>query len=123
MNIIYSDLNGFTPTQKPLLVNIESVYQSLFNIINTRPGERLFLPEFGIDLEDSVFEIIDDISAVDIFRIIVDAISRWEPRVTIDTSRTEVIPDEVNNAYEINLFFEITGIEDQIFEFRDSVEQ
>lgn len=115
---IYSDLNGLNPTKNPLLKDVDAVYQSLSNIFNTRPGERVFLVEFGIDLEDMLFEIIDEATSLELYRRVVEAVGRWEKRVSIDNSRTQVIPDPENNQYILELYFQIEGMGDQTFEFR-----
>jgi phage baseplate assembly protein W len=81
---VYTDLNSINPTSTSLLKDVESVYQGLFNLFNTTPGERLFLPEFGVDIEDILFEVIDDLTSAEIFRRIVEAVDRWEGRVLVD---------------------------------------
>lgn len=93
------------------------MYQSLFNIFSTRPGERLFLPEFGFDLEDELFELIDDITTFDIYRMVVDVVARWESRVLIDNSVTRITPNYDQNSYDLVLAFAIQGLEGQTFTF------
>jgi phage baseplate assembly protein W len=120
---IYSDVNSISPTTQQLLVDVEDVYQSLFNLFNTRPGERLFEPEFGLQLEEELFEIIDDITSVDVFRIVNEAISQWETRVIVDSSRTVVTPMPEDNKYDIVLYFSIQGISGQTFTYQGSITQ
>lgn len=114
---IYSDLNQYNPTIKPKLTDIQSVYQSLYNLFNTRVGERLF-SRAGIDLEEQLFEIADDLSALEVFRIISDGIEEFEPRVNINYTDTKIIPDPDNNQFVVNLSFGIQGIEGQSFSFQ-----
>ena len=114
---IYSDLNQINPTLKPILTEIESVYQSLFNIFNTRPGERLF-SRIGIDLEEALFEIADDLSSIEIFRIVTDGIEEFEPRVLVNFTDTKIESDPNNNAFIVDLSFGIVGLEGQIFSFQ-----
>ena len=118
---IYSDINSFNPTIRPLLLDVNSIYQSLFDIFNTIPGERHFTPEFGFQLEDELFELIDDASTLAVFQSILETVSRWEKRITVDTARTKItaVPDE--NKYEIELYFAIVGIANQTFQFQASV--
>jgi phage baseplate assembly protein W len=118
--MIYSDLNSISPTIAPKLVGLQSIYQSLHNIFSTKLGERLFLPEFGFDLEDELFEIIDDLSSLSVFNKVVNTITRWESRVVIDTSNTQIVsfPDE--NKYDMTLVFTVRGQDEQRFEFRGS---
>lgn len=117
---IYSDINSVTPSSKALLLDIQSVYQSLNNLFNTRPTERLFLPLFGFELESELFEIIDDITAVSIYNRVVEAIERWETRVVIDNSRTTITPIPDENKYDLDLYFAIQGVEGQAFVYRQS---
>jgi len=109
---LLSDLNQFTPTTKALLENDESIVQSLTNILSTRRYERVFNNDFGLDFEDALFELIDDTTALEIMRIIVERVERFEPRVTLNLSDTTVEPDPDNNRYSINLFFSIKGQEE-----------
>ena len=121
---LYSDLNSYTPTDKALLTDVEAVYQSIDNIINALLYERLFRPDFpGETLEDVLFEFIDDITSVSVFRIVVNMIEKWEPRVTVDTSQTQVFPDPDNNRYELFLAFNILGFGSQRFELRGSLKK
>lgn len=120
---IYSDLNSFNPTLKSQLIDVQSVYQSLYNLFNTSVGERVFLSEFGFTLEDELFEVIDDITSVAVFVAVVNAIQRWESRVVIDTTRTTIVavPDE--NRYDMDLYFNIQGLEETVFNFQGSFTQ
>ena len=118
MNFIYSDINSFTPTQKPLLYNLDSIYQSLINLFSTRPNQRLFLPEFGFAIEDELFELIDEATSLEIWRRVIEAVERWEPRVRVDASRTEVTPIAEQHKYNLVLAFKVLGVDDRGFEFR-----
>ena len=118
---LYSDINLSKPTTTPRVVNVSSINQALFTLFNTKLGERLFLPEYGIDLEAILFMIIDDATALYIEQKIVEAISRWEPRVVLDYSNTSITPHEDDNRYDIILAFRIVGLEDQVFKFEGSI--
>lgn len=56
---------------------------SILFILMTTPGERVFLPEFGSNLKNLVFEQNDDSLASQIKQSIEEAITRWDPRVKI----------------------------------------
>jgi phage baseplate assembly protein W len=109
---LYSDVNQYDPTTKPLLVDVESIYQSLHNILTTQRYERLFNNDFGVDFEDMLFELIDDASALEILRLIAQRIEIYEPRVNLNYSNTEVIPDPDNNRFTVKLVFSIKGQEE-----------
>lgn len=121
MAFIYSDLNSFNPTLKPLLVDVESIYQSLYNILNTKKGERLFEPEFGISLEDYLFDLADDVTALAILQEVVTAVTKYEGRVEVDLSNTTLTPVYEKNRYELQLVFRIVGVEGQSFQLRGSL--
>lgn len=114
---IYSDLNQREPTEAQKVVDIRSVYQSIGNILSTPLGTRLFLPEFGSELEQLLFEPMDDITEVKIYDAIVGAIRRWDPRLEINYALTTVEADYDNHRYIIHLSFNIVGLSDQKFEY------
>lgn len=120
---IFSDLNSITAAVKPLLTDEAAVYQSIYNIFNTRPGERLFLPEFGLDLDEELFSLMDDVSALTLLTKIIQAVERWEGRVRIDPSRSQVTPEPDTNTYSMYLVFSIKGNQDQKFELEGSFKQ
>lgn len=107
--MLYSDINGDNPYKNPLVEDINSVKQSIITIIQTRKQELLFLPEFGMDDDNFVFDLIDDTGALLLFQNIVNNINIWDPRVTIDLQKSyvDVTPD--NNAYIANIVFKIQG--------------
>ena len=43
----YSDLNYLKPSKGPLLEDIDCIYQAIYSIFGTKPGQRLFRPEWG----------------------------------------------------------------------------
>lgn len=114
---IYSDLNQARGAHKALIEDIGAVYQSIHNILSTLKGERLFEPEFGADLEDLLFRPMDEITAEFILNFTLDAIERWEPRVKLNSSQSEVTPVYPENKYEAELVFSIRGFEDQEFTY------
>jgi len=117
---IYSDLNEVTPTNTAYLQDVNSVYQALFNLFSTGTNQRLFLPQYGIDIDNDVFELINDITALDIEKNVIDAITRWESRVVLDTSNTSITPDYDNNAYIVKIAFQIIGLQGQTFTYMAS---
>ena len=86
--------------------DIEAVKNSLRNIINTMQGSRRMLPEFAIDLHAQVFEPMDDTTAYNIGGKLLDAIRKWEDRVTV--SNLNVHSNYDRNQYEITIDFTIS---------------
>ena len=113
---IYSDLNQATPTVSPLVTGFDSIYQSITNILSTPTHTRLFNPEFSSELETLLFDPIDDITASKIFNAVVDAISKWDNRIAIDYTESNVSPIYEENKYELLLIFRINGIE-EVYEY------
>ena len=113
---IYSDINESIITGI-LVEDISSIYQSINNILNTTPGERIFNTEFGIDLASWIFDLINTSSAFAILSEITGAINRWEPRVFVEFGQSTVTPNYDNNLYDINIIFSIANMTDQKFEY------
>ena len=122
LTYIYSDLNPNTPFDKALIKDIESIYNSIATIISTSPKERLFNPNFGVsNLDDTVFDLINEDTAFLIFQNLLYSIETWEPRVEIDYGNSYVEADADNNKYDIKLVFNIIGLGDDFFEFSGSI--
>jgi len=113
---IYSDINEDVISGL-LIEDIAAIYQSITDILNTTPGERIFNPEFGLDLAAWLFDLMNEANAFSILSEITGAINRWEPRVTVDFGRSTVTPDYDHNMYNIIIYFSIVGITNQTFEY------
>ena len=118
---LYTDINQTSPETKEKLTDVEAIFQALENIFSTRVRERFFNQEFGIDIEDALFELLDELTGHDIFRRVTEAVQRFETRVIIDFASSDVIPDPDNNKYDVDLVFEIKGFDGQQFVYQDSV--
>lgn len=115
MSAFYQDINEVNPTLKPLVKDSESVAQWIDNLVMTEKGEVLFSPDYGCDLPSYLFEIIDQINGLLIFNAIQTEVETNDPEVTIVGESSTVIPDAENNAYYINLAFQIKGLDGQLF--------
>ena len=117
MSIQLTDLNMLRPTNSPRVSFIKSIYQSITLLINTRPGQFPFLPEFGIDLEDELFEFVDELTALDILNRITDKVDQFLPIVSIDFAKSKVIPKPSDNSYDITMIFRIPQLSSEEFSF------
>jgi phage baseplate assembly protein W len=117
---IYQAMNGSFPTTRPLLYEVEAIYESLFNIFNTRPGERPFQPEFGLEIEEELFELVDNVSAFAILDKIIKAVTRWESRVTLNLAGTMVTAYPDDNKFDVVIYFRVNGLSGDSFEYRGS---
>ena len=89
--------------------NENAIARALRNIVYTIPGEKPFQPEFGTDINRSLFENMTPISAGIIEDQIRNSITRFEPRVRLVSVR--VIPNYDNNEYEVVINYIIVGID------------
>ena len=90
--------------------DLEAVYNSLNALFNTVPGQRLLLPEYGIDLRSLLFKPISDGIAEAIGYKIKHGIDKWEPRVYVKLITVEARPDE--HEYLISLEMTVPTLKD-----------
>lgn len=106
----YSDITAnfskdFRDNDLSVISNASSVQQSMAGIISTRKGERPFDPLFGCDIHGTLFENINEASAIAIERSIYDCIRNYEPRVQI--ANVDVIPVYDQNTYIVTLSYKL----------------
>ena len=87
-----------------------AIVQSIIALLQTNKGERPFKPELGCSIRESLFEPLDYATAGIIRSQISEVIGLYEPRVSVNN--ISVLPDEVNNGYEVTLYFTIVGRDD-----------
>jgi hypothetical protein len=99
------------PLNQDLIVlkNENAIARSVRNIVFTVPGEKFFQENFGSRISESLFENIDEISALEIKDEITESINRFEPRVRLIS--VEAIPDYAGNAFNVIIVYEIIGID------------
>lgn len=118
---LYADVNpyyGRAPSVGRLkgdyrikIEDTEAIAASIRTIFCVRPGEMFFLPEFGANPEDYLFDIIDDLTSQSLYALIIGQIARWEPRVEIDNRLSAVIPRREAKAYDVHLVFRVRGFD------------
>lgn len=69
-----------------------SIRESLWNILLTRPGERLLRPEFGAGLPNFIHQPNDETTRSLIASTVTRAIERWEPRIVLDEVQVVMEP-------------------------------
>ena len=72
--------------------DIKLIEGNIIQILGTRKGERVMLPLFGSRILDYIHEPLDHITCALLRYELIDAVSRWEPRITIDRKNTSVTP-------------------------------
>ena len=91
------------------LKNTNAIARSLKNIVFTQPGEKFFNQDFGSRITESLFENVDDVSALAIEDEIRSSIINFEPRVNLlDVS---VNPNPDDNEMNVVIQYEVTGID------------
>tara|TARA_B000000609_G_C24119970_1_gene318995 strand:+ start:153 stop:554 length:402 start_codon:yes stop_codon:yes gene_type:complete len=91
------------------LKNSTAIARSLRNIVFTRPGEKFFDPNFGSRITESLFENMDEVSALAIRDEIEFSITNFEPRVNLIEVR--VTPNFTNNEMNATIVYQIVGID------------
>ena len=91
------------------LSDSSAIARSIRNIVFTSPGEKFFNPDFGSRISESLFENVDEVSALAIEDEIKSSIINFEPRVNL--LNTNVVPNPVNNEMNVTIEYEIAGID------------
>tara|TARA_B100001996_G_scaffold299449_1_gene239885 strand:+ start:506 stop:907 length:402 start_codon:yes stop_codon:yes gene_type:complete len=91
------------------LKNSAAIARSLRNIVFTNRGEKFFNPNFGSDLKKSLFENLDEVTALTIKEEIEYTIVNYESRV--DLLDLAVVPDYDNNEYFVTIVYNIIGLD------------
>ena len=91
------------------LSNTSAIARSIRNIVFTSPGEKFFNPNFGSRISESLFENVDDVSALAIEDEIRSSIINFEPRVNLLDTVVVANPDD--NEMNVTIEYEITGID------------
>ena len=91
-----------------LVVNEQSVRDSIDNILNTNPGERLFLPQFDSGVRTLLFEPMTQAKMGTFSNNIKSAIETWDNRVIVQG--VDLTIDTDNNYVAVTVSFSIPGI-------------
>ena len=91
------------------LSDTAAIARSIRNIVFTQPGEKFFNPDFGSRISESLFENVDEVSALAIEDEIKSSIINFEPRVNL--LNTVVVPNPDDNEMNVTIEYEITGID------------
>ena len=91
------------------LSDTSAIARSIRNIVFTSPGEKFFNPDFGSRITESLFENVDEVSALAIEDEIKSSIINFEPRVNL--LNTNVVPNPDDNEMNVTIEYEITGID------------
>ena len=100
--------------------DIRAIETSIRNIFNTKPGEKILNPAFGLDLNQYLFEPISEDTAREIGNTILEQLPLYEPRVILNS--IDIVAKENNDEYIVtmsitvpelnNLYTDIKGVLD-----------
>lgn len=79
--------------------DVSAVNNALANLIRFKKGERQLKPDFGLDIDQFLYEPINTATARSIGDRIKSAIKRWEPRVSL--INVNIMPKPNDNQYDI----------------------
>jgi phage baseplate assembly protein W len=85
-----------------------AIRNSIFNILNTRPGQRFLIPAFGCNLLGFIGQPITTQTGNEIGRTIYQAIKIWEPRVKVDDILVKGSPE--THTYDITISVTIPAL-------------
>ncbi len=80
----------------------ELVADSVLQILLTNPGERMWNPQFGCRVRQLQFELGSEADATLIKSLIIEAITLWEPRVSV-TANDIVVTYANDNSGKTNV--------------------
>lgn len=84
--------------------DLNAIKNSLNNLFNTKPGQRFLFPNYGLNLDQFIFEPITEYNGRLIGEKIVRSIQIFETRVNLKQCNVELLPDD--NQYDIKLILE-----------------
>lgn len=77
----------------------QKVKESIWIILRTGLGERVYRPNFGSRLAELAFSPLNTDTLIRIRLYVLEALETWEPRIIIDEVRTD--PDPVRGRVDI----------------------
>jgi phage baseplate assembly protein W len=115
-NRLYKDID-LTFAKKPSgeiykKTDAAAVKQAVKNLLLTNRYEKPFQPEFGGDLNNLLFELVDNDTVYEIDGAIREAIKRYEPRARVRQIATNLQPDA--NSIGITITFQIVNTEEVV---------
>lgn len=88
--------------------DMDAIKNSLYNLFTTIPGQKILNPIYGLNLMQFVFDEITDLKARSIGQLILNGITKFEPRITV--KKILVVPDIENQTYEIGLKLDVPSL-------------
>lgn len=114
METLYTNNIGARKVKSDLNVSydVSAVKNSISNLLTTKKSEKILSPEYGLRIEDYLFEPVTNTTATAIANEIVNAITLYEPRVQIVDLQVIPYPDQY--LYVINLALRIPTLKQSL---------
>lgn len=94
--------------------DLQQIKSDLIQLLLTHPGERVMMPEFGVNLKRYIFEFNDENTQFEIRNEIANALRIFEPRVVITDiiisntmDETKLHPDDNKQELDHILYIQI----------------
>jgi phage baseplate assembly protein W len=87
-----------------------AVKQAVKNLIQTNFYEKPFLPFFGANIRDLLFELAYDDIVDDVRQNVINAIRTYEPRARVLDVTARALPD--NNSLEVTIEFQVINTQE-----------
>ena len=110
----FSDID-LTFTNKPSgdlykKTDAAAVKQAVKNLLLTNRTEKPFQPTFGGDLNNLLFELVDNDTAYEIEALITQSITKFEPRALVQRVITNLQPDA--NSISVAVRFQVVNTQE-----------
>ena len=102
---------GKNPIDFRLSYDENAIFNSIKNIFNTRKGQKILNPTFGLDLEQFLFDNISRDNADMIGKTLYEELPIHEPRITVESVNVIARPDD--NEYEITITIVIPSLDNK----------
>ena len=90
----------------------EAIYNSIRNVFNTKKGQKILNPNFGLDLEQYLFDTISKENGDIIGTTILEELALYEPRIKVTGVDVLARPDW--NEYVIDISITIPSLNNQV---------
>ena len=91
------------------ITNTTAIARSLRNLVLTTPGERFFNENLGSQVNNLLFENVDDITAMSVRSEIISVIENYEPRVKLLKVSVNANIDSYN--MDVRIVYRVIGID------------
>jgi phage baseplate assembly protein W len=97
-----------------VLNDVQSIKNSVRNLILTNKGERIFQPYIGTTLSNVLFEIADSDLGDTIIDSIKSVLSLFEPRIVVDSILVSLEDDDITLSVQIYYTILSTNVKDSV---------